>query len=297
MRTELKLALAAALVVAIAAPALANDEAGKLGPQLTWDAARDGSPRSYMLNGIKLTFTSAKDADKNIIPVLTLNAPGVAPVAVKGQSGFDHAIASFGVAKIDPKNSGLQVIFTSYSGGAHCCTNVLVLEAVNGEWKTIDLGSWDGEGLAGIPRDEDGDGTADLVFYDNAFLYTFDSYAGSWAPPLIMNVVDGKATNVSTAPRYIPLYRADMEKAKAECAKHANGACAAYVAEAARIGEFDLGWAFMLANYDPKSDWDYPGRCDGKVVDYVCKGTTIKSKNYPESLHWFLEDNGYIKKP
>src|ERR1700692_1612890 len=110
MRTELKLALAAALVVAIAAPAPANDEAGKLGPQLTWDAARDGSPRSYMLNGIKLTFTSAKDADKNIIPVLTLNAPGVAPVAVKGLSGFDHAIASFGVAKIDPKNSGLQVI-------------------------------------------------------------------------------------------------------------------------------------------------------------------------------------------
>jgi hypothetical protein len=173
---------------------------------------------------------------------------------------------------------------------------VLLIEPVNGEWKTVDLDTWDGEGLGGVPRDEDGDGAADFVFYDNSFLYTFASYADSYAPPLIMNVIAGHPANVSTSPRYAALFRNAMANAKPDCLKHSNGACAAYVADAARAGEFDGAWKFMLANYDPKSGWDLPTRCKGPMYGFDCKGTPIKPKDYPQALRWFLEDRGYIRK-
>lgn len=263
-----------------------------------WDQSKDGSPKIYNIGNVKLTFTAVKDKSREnaVFPVLTLNAVGIPPISIKGEQGYDNAAANFSVGRYDPKAPAPQIIFTSYTGGAHCCTRVLLIEPVNGEWKTIDLDTWDGEGLGGVPRDEDGDGTGDFVFYDNSFLYTFASYADSYAPPLIMNVIAGKPANVSTSPRYAALYRQNMANARPDCLKHSNGACAAYVADAARVGEFDAAWKFMLANYDPKSDWDLPTRCKGPMYGFDCKGTPIKPKDYPESLRWFLEDRGYIKK-
>ncbi|HEY4126230.1 MAG TPA: hypothetical protein VGM36_16515 [Rhizomicrobium sp.] len=259
-----------------------------------WDGLQNGSPKTYALGGYKLTLTSKLNGDQMAMPNLAVTAPDMPPIALEGQAAGDVARASFGVVKLAPKQQP-SVIFTSYSGGAHCCVEILVLQPVAGAWKKVDLGSWDGDG-AELPKDADGDGIADFVMIDNAFLYAFDSYAASWAPPLVMNVVNGKAQNVSAAKRYAALYRADMEKARSECAKHQNGACAAFVADAARIGQYDEAWKFMLANYDKASSWTYPTRCDGKMVESQCKGREIKPADYPQSLQWFLQDNGYIKK-
>jgi hypothetical protein len=259
-----------------------------------WDSEQNGSPKTYSIGGYKLTLTAKKNGDQMMEPWLAVAAPGMPPLSLQGQGAGDVARGDFTVMKLAPRQQ-LSVVFTSYSGGAHCCVEVQVAQPAGKVWKKFDLGNWDGDGIE-PPRDVDGDGIADFVFVDNAFLYAFDSYAASWAPPLVMNVTNGKVLNVSTAKRYAALYRADMEKAKPECAKHQNGACAAYVADAARIGRFDEAWTFMLANYDRKSEWTYPARCDGDRVDFRCKGTEVKPKDYPEALRWFLEDNGYIKK-
>jgi len=282
-----------ALVVAVSA--IFATQALAAAPQMTsWDAEQNGSPKTYTFGAYKLTLSSTKNGDQMGVPHLSVAAPGLPPISYDGQAAGDIARADFTVLKLSP-NEQPSVVFTSYSGGAHCCVEVMVLQPAGKAWKKVDLGSWDGSGIA-YPKDVDGDRIVDFVFVDNAFLYAFDSYAGSRAPLLIMNVAGGKAVNVSKAPRYAAVYRADMEEAKTSCAGHANGGCAAYVADAARLGQFDEAWTFMLANYDQKSTWDYPTRCQGQKIDYRCKGTEQKPKDYPEALRWFLQDNGYIQK-
>jgi hypothetical protein len=278
--------------VALAAVLASHAFAAQPAELTSWDSQTDGSPKTYTLGGYRLTLSAAND-DDFAAPVLDVAAPGLPPISLKGEEGGRAARAEFGVATLAP-GSKPSVIFATYSGGAHCCTGIVVLRPAGDAWQEIDMGSWDGGGLGGLPKDVDGDGIADFVFVDNAFLYSFDSYAGSWAPPLVLNIVDGKARNVSATGHYAALYRADMEKARLECAKHQNGACAAFVADAARIGRYDAAWKFMLAHYDRKSDWDYPTRCDVAMIDGQCKGHKIEPSGFPQALQWFLQDNGYI---
>jgi hypothetical protein len=265
-------------------------------PTTAWDAKTNGSPKTYHIQGLTLTLESGKDADGDVVPTLTIATPGSAPTEFDGEAGFDHATASFGIGHFDPKVPGPQIEFASFTGGAHCCASISVIEPLGKSWKEVPLGEWDGDVPDKMPTDVDGDGTADFVFYDNDFLYAFDSYAASFAPPQIFNVIADKAIDVSTAPRYRKLYEADMASTKPECAKHQNGACAAFAADAARLGRFDDAWKFAIANYDKQSDWDYPTHCAGSMQHGKCMGKVVKPKGYPQALRWFLEDNHYISK-
>lgn len=263
-------------------------------PRMTeWDAERNGSLKTYTFGSYKLTLSAARK-DGMAVPRLVVSAPGLASFTYDGQVSGDVARAEFTVLKLSSESQP-SVIFDSYSGGAHCCVEVVVIEPYGKSWRKIDLGSWNGGGIA-YPKDADGDGIVDFVFVDNAFLYAFDCYACSRPPPLILNIQNGKAVDVSAAPRYAPLFRADMAEAKKGCAEHYNGVCAGYVASAARAGKFGEAWSFMLAHYNKSSAWDYPTRCKGERKDYRCEGTELKPRGYPEALRWFLEDNGYIKK-
>ncbi|HEX2592120.1 MAG TPA: hypothetical protein VHL34_11530 [Rhizomicrobium sp.] len=275
----------AAVALLAAAPAFAA-------PMKSWT---NGDKTSVFQVGLlKLTFWQARDDDGAAVAALQVASAGTRPISMVGQAGLDPARASWAVTKLDPANATPQVIFSSFSGGAHCCTRIYVAERLQSGWTAFDLGLWNGDGLANVPVDVDGDKIPDIVLSDDRFLYTFDSYAASWSPPIVINVVGGKVDDVSKQPRYKKLYASEMDRAKAQCATHANGACAGYAANAARIGRFDEAWKFVLANYDRTAKWDYPGRCRGQTVNSDCKGEKIKPKDFPESLRWFLEDNGYI---
>jgi len=265
-------------------------------PMVAWDAAENGDPSTYRIEGLSLRLASNKDEAGSTVPVLTVRARGLAPFVVRGEPGFPDASARFAVGVFDPKADGPQVLFTTFSGGAHCCNRLVLAERKGGAWSLVDLGIWDGDGLQTVPVDVDGDGVVDFVLVDNEFLYIFSSYAGSWPPPMILNVVDGKVSDVSAAPRFRRIFLRDMEKAKAQCAAGSTGACAGYVADAARTGRFDAAWPFMLAHYDRSFAWTYPMRCLGRAVDGNCKGRELKPKDFPQSLRWFLEDDGYLPK-
>lgn len=266
-------------------------------PMTNWSAKDNGSPKTYAAQGLSVTLTAGKDKDGDAVPQITVQAPGVPQFKADGTSGFDPPTASFGVGRFDPKSPGPQVLFTSFTGGAHCCNDIVLIERASKGWRSVDLGEWDGDGPENIPADVDGDGSADFVFVDNAFLYTFDSYAGSWAPPVVLNVIDGKVVDVSTDPRFRKVFADDMAQAQKLCAQKQNGACAGYVADGARVEQFDAAWKFMLAHYDAKQDWDLPTRCNGTMGDDgTCKGQELKPKDYPQALRWFLEDHNYIPK-
>jgi hypothetical protein len=163
--------------------------------------------------------------------------------------------------------------------------------------KALELGSWDGDEIP-LPKDVSRDGIADFIVHDGAFLYAFASYASSIAPPKILNVQGGKVINVSRRAAYRTLFEATMRDAGERCSQGAdgdtrNGACPAYVAAAARLGQLEPAWKRMVASYDATTRWDFPTRC--KVSGETCpEGQEISFKSYPEALLDFLKVHGYI---
>ena len=100
------------------------------------------------------------------------------------------------IADIDPGNKHPEVYFASYSGGAHCCTHVVIAEEQGAKWVAVTVGDFDGDGR--YLDDLDHDGVAEVVTVDNRFLYQFDCYACSSAPLQIYTVRDGKSVDVTT---------------------------------------------------------------------------------------------------
>ena len=260
-------------------------------PMTSWDAEKNGDPKTYDIGGLSLTLSSVKDQTVSF-PVLTIRARDTLPLVLREDDG-GFAQASFGVGRFDPKGDDRQVVFTYYTGGAHCCDAVVLAEHGKAGWKTVDLGQWDG-GFASPPVDLDGDGAVDFVFVDQRFLYAFGCFACGHAPPQIMNVVGGEVRDVSTATGLRALFEKDMAEAREGCAGGENAVCAGYVADGARLGRFNEAWTFMLAHYNRRDDWDYPKRCTGRIVAFQCKGLEITPADFPQSLKWFLEDNNYI---
>ena len=207
---------------------------------IDWDAAK--VLRRFQAAETIVTVESADprcpDSCEDAFPVFTVSAAGRAPLRIKHEGSEPQGRIGIGILN---KGQLPSVVIASWTGGAHCCAHVQVAMPMGAGFRAVDLGLWDGDQIA-WPRDRDGDGSADFVFVDNAFLYTFDSYAGSWAPPLIMTIRSGRAVNVSREPAFRPLFVADYTKARKAClssaAYAARGACAGYLADAARLGRF-----------------------------------------------------------
>ncbi len=193
------------------------------------------------------------------------------------------------VAEMDPANGQPEVIAEGYSGGAHCCEDIVVLVAprddVRAPWKQVRLGAFDGG--ARPPRDLDGDGLAEILVRDDAFYYAYGCYGCSYAPPVILSVRDGKKVDLTRQPSFRPLLRKEekrvirrMKESRAENGGRVeNGLLAGYVALKALLGEGAEGWNFMLKNHVPQQQ-EYcpvPGR------DFDCAVRPLKI-SFPLSL-------------
>jgi hypothetical protein len=284
-------------------PALAADRLREVavGTNIDWSHARDGDAR-YRVGDVELGVQGRPDRDMPdlVTPVVTVRMPGRPPVEVEGSPtspSFDHRV---GVGRWDA--SRRYVLFQSFTGGAHCCNAIRLVLPEGDRLRVFDLGEWDGGPADELPTDRDGDGAIDFVFADNAFLYAFASYAESFAPPKVMNLVGGELVDVSARPGFRPLFEAAMTEARAGCVTPGgarfegmspNGACAAYVAAAARVGRFDEAWAEMLRSYDRDFQWDLPTGCRTPAVP-CADGDVIRYADYPEALRRFLIEQGYI---
>jgi hypothetical protein len=209
----------------------------------------------------------------------------------------DTVPPSFAVGRLSA--SGPPVVWVeSNSGGAHCCRRPRLIIPSGARTQLVELGGWDGETQSLWPDDEDGDGQRDLIFADNRFLYAFTSYAASYAPPRIYNVVNGKMVDVSTKPGFRKIYVSWMKNAWKDCMAGGRGGCAAYVAGAARIGKEPQAWAEMLKRYDRNSDWELPPGCRVKTpIGGTCpEKQELRFRTYPEALRYFLVQTGYLKR-
>jgi hypothetical protein len=184
-----------------------------------------------------------------------------------------------------------EVIVKTFSGGAHCCTSYRIYSWQKNQFVSADMGFRDG--IGGEFTDIDGDNLLEFLTYDNSFLYTFSSYAGSYPPSLIYRFSQGKLENVTrqypeklreTANKMYDAVTAVKQGGEGEI----NGILAGYVAQKILLGEYQDAWKFMLDNYDLKSQNGldiYEG--DRKIGEYP---------NFPAALKAFLVRHDYLDK-
>ena len=293
----------ALMLAALGAPAAAQQvRTVPVGTHIDWTHERDGPRARYRSGDVELAFAARREGDDPAmyVPLLTVRMPGLPPVTLEGEltsPTFEHRAT---VGRWDAQRP--YVLFQSFSGGAHCCTSFELVYPEDDRLQVVDLGEWDGGYWDDLPTDRNGDGRLDFVFADNAFYYAFASYADSWAPPTIRNVVGGEVVDVSTERSFRPIYEAELARVRQACVSPENdampnGACPAYVASAARLGQFDRAWAEMLRSYDRDFEWTLPSGCRTERSEGAClEGDTIEYDNYPDALRAFLIDLGYIER-
>ncbi len=232
------------------------------------------------------------DLDVPVLEVLVAGRKVLEAVGVASGLGFPTAEAS--IAEMDPNNTRPEVFFTSYSGGAHCCTQVIVASQVGGRWKAVDVGAFDGNG--DFLDDLDGDGIAEIVMIDNRFFYQFDSYAASIGPLQVLAIRRGEAVDVSREMQFLPAHRdwlAALEDGWTGPDRWTSpGFLAGWVAASQRVGKGRAAWEALDANWDHAAD-------DGEEVCLVarpiedCPRRQRAVLGFPERLKLFLEQNGY----
>lgn len=265
-----------------------------IGEEFEWSAEKHRDEVVRQAGPLTIRIGRKTDED-GIAPVVTVTN-GDASATMTGEVVSDSYTHHVGVFQNVPGGPP-AVMLQSFSGGAHCCNHVQMIEAAGDGLRVIDLGSFDGDQMD-LPKDISGEGVADLVGVDQSFLYSFTAYAMSYAPPRVLNMVGGKVVDVSARPAFARLFREEVARAGKACRTDEdgavrNGACASYVAAAARTGSLQKAWSDMLASYDPSQEWEYPTGCTVRASECP-ESQTIRYAGYPEALLAFLKEGGYV---
>ncbi len=295
------LAMMLAALSLAAAPVHAAEASGERAPPAfpttdfeegSWEAAvTDGDVTA------RLSYQRRPKIDRDLdVPVLTVTVGGRMVLDLAGvASGMEVPAATASIAEIDPSRPGKEVYFSSYSGGAHCCTRVTVAEGGPTGWTGIEIGSFDGDG--DYLEDLDNDGVAEIVTTDGAFLYAFDCYACSAAPLVIRMVRDGKVVDVSSEPRFLKNQRdwlAELE-ANADPATRwsSPGFLAGWVAQSVRAGSGPAAFQALNDHWDFAADAGEMTCLSGDDLD-ACPKRDRKLLKFPDRLKLFLGRHGYV---
>ena len=243
-----------------------------------------------------ISMVRRKDIDPDLdAPLLAVTVAGQRVLEVAGvPSGLDPPATEASIAEIDPTNQAEEVYFASFSGGAHCCTEVIVAEQVGDKWVSVPIGKFDGDG--NYLDDLDDDGKAEIVTVDNRFLYKFDCYACSAAPLTITAVSGGKAVDVSAEPRFQKAHRewlAELVEGVDPAKRWKSpGFLAGWVAAKARVGEGADAFRALVEHWDAKGDRGEDVCVSGGELE-DCQKKNIAHLRFPERLKLFLDQTGY----
>jgi hypothetical protein len=265
-------------------------------------------PTTVFAEGAKTATISAGDVTATItmerladvdpqadVPLLTVAVRGTRVLEAHGvSSGLDVPLAEASIAEIDPANSEPEVFFSSYSGGAHCCTSAVVATEVGGKWTAVPIGDFDGDG--DLLHDLDNDGRAEITTVDNRFLYRFDCYACSAAPLAVYAVTDGKVVDVSADQRYAGAQRDWLTQIEGTIDPSEQwsspGYLAGWVAQKVRVGEGPEAWKALNAHWDFADDPGEEVCLTGGEPDR-CPRRELKVLSFPQRLKLFLDQTGY----
>jgi hypothetical protein len=149
-----------------------------------------------------------------------------------------------------------EVLFDTYSGGAHCCitTRFFTYRPSTSSYARASSQYWGNGGYE--VKDLDGDGRLELSGNDDVFAYAFSSYAASAFPPKIIRYArvagSEKSTLKDVTRRFPAVIRADAArrlkairrtKPADDPTHEIQGAIAAYVADQYLLGKGSVGRA------------------------------------------------------
>ena len=280
------LALLAFLLTLPAASAVAAPAA-----EGQWHAWTGGKTADvFQIADIQLRLRQDVGPGDLLTPVAVIEKDGITASLRGATAGPGSAGARFGLFPLDGASRAPVLLFSSYSGGAHCCFAYLAARMVDGRWQVSELGDWDGSAQL-EPKDVDGDGRLELLARDQRFLYQFDSYAGSLPPPRIYELAEGKLVDVSAAPRFRAFYAAQLAQYRTACEQGGPGACTGYVAVAARAGDAAPAFAVLeRSTRTAQGPFRIPGRCEDKTS--TCPDETFD--HLRDAVDQFLHELGYL---
>ena len=286
-------------VLTFAGDAMAQVEAGDHSRFPTTEFAEGAKSAAVTVGNVTAGVSEVMrpDIDPNgAIPILNVIVDGKKVLTIPGVgSGFDFIAAAASIAEMDPENTHPEIYFSSYTGGAHCCNSIIVVEELDGRWVGIPIGEFDGDG--NYLEDADGDGLAEIVTVDNRFLYAFDCYACSAAPLTITAIRGGKLFDVSADPRYLPAHRewlAQIESFVDPAQQWKSpGYLAGWVAAKIRVGEGAEAWQQLSSNWDASADEGEEVCLTGQAIE-ECPAKSRAILKFPERLRLFLEQTGYL---
>ena len=207
------------------------------------------------------------------------------------------------IVNLDPKNNSPEIMFSAFTGGAHCCSlPVFLSETSAGTWKFITYPMIDGE----PPRleDLDQDGSSEIITIDQSFLYTFDCYACSYAPYRVQQLRAGKIIDITKTALGLKKLKFQLEEMEAEAERNptlwrSNGFLGAWVALKSILGQGQDAWKKMLLLYD-RSDNKYnfgTYECsDRKIKVFDCPSEKLIVIPFPIALEDHLKKEGYWDK-
>jgi hypothetical protein len=232
---------------------------------------------------------------------VTVSAPGAAPfrVTTDPQSSY----ARIAVVRFDRRDPHPGVIVESQYGGSSGDMTAQLLIPSGSGYRTVSLLRRRSSHLQGqlsdFPRDLSGDGRIDLQLADGAFDSVFGCNACTPRPPILFAVKDGVVVDESGDPSLRGVFAADMARLAPTCRSgkpDRNGACAAYVADAARAGGFKAAWGTMLRHYQHDgARWEPCDVPPSAWVDQRCPAEHVtRFRSFPASLRAFLTRTGYL---
>ena len=242
-----------------------------------------------------------KGADDDVIyqPIVTVTVNGQEVGKLLGAETGYQPSAVVQIVELDRSNPYPEILFSSFTFGAHCCSEVKVLTSdPSGKvWSEVDVGAFDGDSIQAT--DPAGNGNYVIHSYDNRFLYRFGCYACGEAPSRIFALQGSELIDVTRQADYLPIHRDNlraMEDWFNQPEKdEPNAFLAAHVANKALVGELADGWKTMLKYYDRDSDWGLRECEAGYDENGKCKGEEIVF-DFPTALKMFLTETGYMSK-
>jgi hypothetical protein len=268
-----------------------------IGASVDWD---EHNPHPVRIRAGKLHVTVFSGRHQGITVPMVRVSVGSRSVLVRGWDQYNSfARARISIGRWDRAGHPF-VLVAQDEGGAHCCLWLRVFVAEGAGLSVTDFGERDDNTFKPVPRDLDGDGRPDFVLKDDRFLYRFSSYAGSWPPPLILNVVHGRIVDVSARRAFVTMFRRAMVKARPWCVARGEnldgpGACLGYLASAARAGHYPEAWRDLLQTYDWKAAVSV-SLCKRKPdpVRQCPAERSVTFSSLPEALRGFIKSLGYI---
>lgn len=273
--------------------------------QFQWHASGPSDTKAFIHGPltVRLASPSKKVADDSTAEIsLTISAEGMKAAHFSDDSGRGpSAVLQF--AELDSTNRFPEILFTTHSGGHHCCYRTSAFTFTGKRWIRVSEARASQGGVPDV-LDIDGDGRAEVTEPDAAFWYAFSSYARSNPPARVYRLVGVKWVDVTNSPGFREYQRTEQKLVDENCGpeKSSNGFWAGYVASEMIRGEGKAAWARMLACYDQKDSWGIcrPGEWgsfEPQPSDFGdaprSEKCVIRFRSFPTALDHFLRENGY----